>query len=60
MTIKDGTKVKVEYVGTLDDGTVFDASEKQGKPLEFEIGAGQIIKGFENAVKGMKKGANDG
>lgn len=56
MTIKEGDKVKIEYTGTLDDGTVFDSSEKHGKPLEFEVGVGQVIKGFENAVIGMKKG----
>jgi len=53
---KKGDKVKIEYVGTLEDGTVFDSSEKQGKPLEFEIGAGQVIKGFEDAIITMKKG----
>jgi FKBP-type peptidyl-prolyl cis-trans isomerase 2 len=56
MTIKKGDKIKVEYTGTLEDGTVFDSSEKQGKPLEFEVGAGQLIKGFDEAVVGMKKG----
>ena len=54
--IKNGDKVKVEYVGTLDDGTVFDSSEVHGKPLEFEVGAKQVIKGFEDAVIGMEKG----
>jgi len=56
MSIKNGDKVKVEYTGTLDNGNVFDSSEKHGKPLEFEIGAGMIIPGFEKAVIGMKKG----
>lgn len=56
MPIKKGNRVKVEYTGTLDDGTVFDSSEKLGAPLEFEIGAGQVIKGFEDAIVGMKKG----
>ena len=56
MAIKKGDKVKIEYTGTLDDGTVFDSSEKHGKPLEFEVGSGQVIKGFDNAVIGMKKG----
>ena len=55
MAIKKGDKVKVEYTGTFDDGTVFDSSEQHGKPLEFEIGTGQIIPGFENAIMGMKK-----
>ena len=53
--VKKGNKIKVEYTGTLDDGTVFDTSEGK-KPLEFEVGSGQIIKGFDDAVTGMKKG----
>lgn len=56
MAIKKGDKVKVEYTGTFEDGTVFDSSEKHGQPLEFEVGAGQMIPGFDNAVVGMKKG----
>ena len=56
MTIKKGDKVKVDYTGSFDDGTVFDSSEKHGQPLEFEVGAGQMIKGFDDAVIGMKKG----
>lgn len=55
MPVKKGDKVKVEYNGTLEDGTVFDTS-KGKEPLEFEVGAGKIIKGFENGVIGMKKG----
>ncbi|MBI4448208.1 peptidylprolyl isomerase [Candidatus Woesearchaeota archaeon] len=53
MAIKRGDKVKVLYEGTLDDGTVFDSSDKHEQPLQFEVGAGQIIKGFENATVGM-------
>ncbi|KYK25462.1 peptidylprolyl isomerase [Euryarchaeota archaeon SM23-78] len=56
MVLKKGDKVKVEYTGSLEDGTVFDSSKKHGKPLEFEIGAGMIIPGFEKAVMEMKKG----
>ncbi len=56
MAIKKGDKIKVDYTGTLDDGTVFDSSEKHGKPLEFEAGSGQLIKGFDDAVMGMEKG----
>lgn len=56
MAVKKGDKVKIEYTGTLDDGTVFDSSEKHGKPLEFEVGGGKVLKGFEDALIGMKKG----
>ena len=54
--IKNGDKVKVEYEGMLDDGTIFDSSKKHGQPLEFTVGEGNVIKGFDNAVRGMKKG----
>jgi FKBP-type peptidyl-prolyl cis-trans isomerase 2 len=52
---KDGDRVKVHYKGTLDDGSVFDSSEGKD-PLEFEIGAGNMIPGFENGVRGMVPG----
>ncbi len=52
---KQGDRVKVHYKGYLDDGTVFDSSFDQD-PLEFTIGAGEIIPGFENAVVGMEIG----
>jgi len=54
--VEKGDKIKVEYVGTLEDGTIFDSSENHGAPLEFEVGAGQLIKGFDNGVVGMKIG----
>lgn len=56
MEVKKGSKIKVEYEGKLDDGTVFDSSEKHGKPLEFEAGSGKVIPGFDKAIIGMKKG----
>lgn len=56
MPVKKGDKVKVDYEGRLKDGTVFDSSEKHEQKLEFEVGASQVIKGFENAVIGMEKG----
>jgi len=56
MAIKKGDKVKIEYTGTFEDGTVFDSSEKHGHPMEFEIGKGMVIKGFEEALIGMDKG----
>jgi FKBP-type peptidyl-prolyl cis-trans isomerase 2 len=54
MQVKEGDTVKVDYTGKFDDGTVFDSSEGK-QPLEFEAGAGRVIKGFDNAVIGMKK-----
>ena len=54
--VKKGDKVKVEYVGSLEDGTVFDSSDMHKAPLEFVVGAGQLIKGFDEAVVGMKVG----
>lgn len=56
MKIKKGDTVTVEYTGMLEDGTVFDSTEKQGELLTFEVGAGQLIQGFENAVIGMEEG----
>jgi peptidylprolyl isomerase len=52
---KFGDTVKVHYTGKLDDGTVFDSS-LSGDPLEFTIGEGMIIPGFEQAVVGMSPG----
>lgn len=52
---KDGDTVTVDYTGRFEDGTVFDTSEGR-EPFEFTIGAGNVIPGFENAVKGMKPG----
>ena len=56
MAVEKGDKVKIEYTGTFDNGTVFDTSEKHGKPLEFEVGAQMVIKGFDQAVMGMEEG----
>lgn len=52
---KNGDKVKVHYKGTLQDGTVFDTSEGRD-PLEFTLGDGMVIPGFENAVVGLDAG----
>jgi len=52
-----GNKVKVHYTGKLNDGTVFDSSENR-EPLEFVLGDGNMIKGFDTAVHGMELGAN--
>ena len=50
----EGKKVKVHYVGTLDDGTKFDSSRDRNEPLAFTCMAGQMIAGFDNAVQDMK------
>ncbi len=52
---KRGNTVKVHYVGTFEDGTVFDTSKEKG-PLPFTIGEGEVIPGFEAAVIGMEPG----
>jgi len=52
---KSGDTVKVHYTGQLEDGTEFDTSA-EGDPLQFTIGGGQIIPGFEQAIIGMSPG----
>jgi peptidylprolyl isomerase len=52
---KSGDSVKIHYTGTLDDGTTFDSSEGR-EPLEFTLGSGQVIVGFDEAVTGMEVG----
>jgi len=56
MAVKNGDTVKVHYTGTLTNGTEFDSSHKRNEPIEFSVGAGQMIKGFDNAVVGMEEG----
>lgn len=51
-----GHKVKVHYVGTLNDGSQFDSSVERGEPIAFKLGAGQMIPGFDAAVEGMTVG----
>ena len=54
-TIKEGDTIKVHYTGKVADGTVFDSSRDR-EPLEFTIGEGKLIPGFEKAVVGMNIG----
>lgn len=53
MTVKKGDRVRVHYKGTLESGEVFDSSEGRA-PLEFVVGAGQMIPGFDKGVVGME------
>lgn len=53
--VKDGDKVKVHYHGKLRSGETFDSSEGR-EPLEFTVGSGQVIKGFDAGVMGMQVG----
>jgi FKBP-type peptidyl-prolyl cis-trans isomerase 2 len=68
-TIENGDTISVNYVGKLEDGTIFDTSVKEAaievgiynqmreyKPLTFTVGAGQMIKGFDEGVVGMRVG----
>ena len=52
---KSGDTVKIHYTGTLDDGSQFDSSAGRD-PLEFTVGSGQVIPGFDKAVEGMSVG----
>jgi len=54
-TAKTGDTVRVHYTGSLTDGTVFDSSRER-EPLSFQVGAGQVIPGFNDAVEGMEVG----
>ncbi len=51
-----GDSVSVHYVGTLDDGSVFDSSRERDQTFDFVIGAGEVIAGFDAGVRGMKVG----
>ncbi len=56
-TVVSGNTVNVLYTGSLDNGTVFDASSKHGnQPFSFTVGAGQVIKGWDLGLVGMKVG----
>src|SRR5215510_179959 len=51
-----GQKVKVHYTGWLTNGTKFDSSKDRGDPFVFDLGAGRVIKGWDEGVQGMKVG----
>jgi FKBP-type peptidyl-prolyl cis-trans isomerase FkpA len=53
---KSGQTVNVHYTGWLTDGTKFDSSVDRGKPFSFRLGAGMVIKGWDQGVAGMKVG----
>jgi len=56
MKVQNGHNVRVHYRGTLTDGTEFDNSRVRGQTLDFQVGAGRMISGFNNALVGMTKG----
>jgi FKBP-type peptidyl-prolyl cis-trans isomerase len=53
---KKGDRLQVHYVGTLKDGTRFDSNGAADQPFEFRLGAGQVIKGWDEGLAGMKVG----
>ena len=56
LMVQDGDLVEVHYDGTLDDGSTFDSSRERGTPFSFEVGTGQVIPGFDEAVRGLRIG----
>lgn len=55
-TPKPGQTIKVNYVGTLENGQEFDNSYKKGAPVDFRIGVGEVIKGWDEGLMTMKVG----
>lgn len=56
METRNGDILSVHYTGKLEDGTVFDSSIPRGEPFEFVLGAGTVIKGWDQGLVGMKQG----
>jgi FKBP-type peptidyl-prolyl cis-trans isomerase 2 len=56
LIVQDGDLVEVHYDGTLDDGSTFDSSRERGVPFSFTAGTGQVIAGFDDAVRGLRVG----
>ena len=54
--VKDGDWVSVHYTGCLEDGTKFDSSLDRGEPIEFPLGGGMVIPGWEQGIRGMRVG----
>jgi len=54
--VQDGDLVEVHYSGTLDDGSTFDSSRERGAPRSFTVGTGEVIPGFDEAVRGLAVG----
>ena len=54
--VHDGDLVEVHYIGTLDDGSTFDSSRERGTPYSFTVGTGQVLPGFDDAVRGLAIG----
>ena len=54
--LKAGDNVDMHYTGWLTDGTEFDSSHKRGRPLQFQVGVGRVIKGWDQGVLGMRVG----
>ncbi|OGH11620.1 MAG: peptidylprolyl isomerase [Candidatus Levybacteria bacterium RIFCSPLOWO2_01_FULL_36_13] len=56
VSVKEGDIVEVNYTGTLTNGTKFDSSYDRNETFQFNVGAGQVIQGWEKGLVGMKKG----